>query len=202
MARVCFFIDGLNVYHALKDNRNFHKYKWLDYTALARCYLRGQDTLVETVLFTALATWDQSKVVRHKIYLRALRTRGVSVTLGKFKRKSKNCPKCHQSFHTPEEKLTDVNIAIQMFAGAYLDKYDRAILISGDTDIIPAVKMIHSLFPRKEVCVVVPIGRRSNELKQECDFSFQMKEHQLAKCQLDEVILDGPDELRKPDAWN
>ena len=33
--RTIFFIDGLNVYHAIKNSR-FNKYKWLDYWELSK----------------------------------------------------------------------------------------------------------------------------------------------------------------------
>ena len=127
MARVSVFIDGFNVYHALKDNQAYHKYLWLDYEALARRYIFGRDTMEKIRLFTAFATWNQQKVNKHKLYLRALRKQGIEIVMGKFKRRDRNCRLCHQTFQTFEEKLTDVNIAIQMLQGAYLDEYDKAI---------------------------------------------------------------------------
>ncbi len=202
MPRVTAFVDGFNVYHALEANPAYRKYKWLDYAALARCYIGSRDTLGGVCLFTALASWDPDKVNRHQLYLRVLRQRGVKVVLGKFKRKDKVCRLCHREFHTFEEKLTDVNIAMHMFRGAYLDEYDRAILISGDTDIVPAVRMIHELFPTKQVAVVVPVGRYAVDLKQESDFHFQMKERQLARSQLPDVIHDPAlGEIHRPDTW-
>lgn len=66
MARVVVLIDGFNVYHVLQREPAYHRYKWLNYAALARGYIRGQDTLERTYLFTTLATWDQSKVGRHE----------------------------------------------------------------------------------------------------------------------------------------
>jgi uncharacterized LabA/DUF88 family protein len=202
MPRVTAFVDGFNVYHALEANPAYHKYKWLDYAALARCYIGSRDTLGSVYLFTALASWDPDKVNRHQLYLRALRQRGVKVVMGKFKRKDKVCRLCHREFRTFEEKLTDVNIAMHMFRGAYLDEYDRAILISGDTDIVPAVRMIHELFPTKDVAVVVPVVRYAVDLKQESDFHFQMKERQLARSQLPDVIRDPVlGEIHRPDTW-
>ncbi|MCX7044627.1 MAG: NYN domain-containing protein [Candidatus Sumerlaeota bacterium] len=201
MARVSVFIDGFNVYHALERRPACHKYKWLDYAALARCYIGGRDTLEKVYLFTAFATWNPPKVNRHKLYLRALRKRGVEVVMGKFKRKEKNCQLCHKTFQTFEEKLTDVNIALYMFRGAFLDEYEKAILISGDTDILPAVKMIHELFLDKQIGVVVPIGGFSEDLKRECDFHYQMKESQLARSQLPEVLPDAAGDIRRPTEW-
>jgi len=202
VAKVAIFVDGFNVYHALQRAPAYHKYKWLDYAALAGCYVGAADTLEKLYLFTAFATWNPDKVKRHQMYVRLLRQRGVEVVLGKFKRKDKTCRLCHREFQTFEEKLTDVNIAIHMFRGAYLDEYDKAILVSADTDIIPAIRMIRDLFPTKQVGVVVPIGSFGMELKQECDFHFQMKERQLARSQLPDEV-DDPllGVVRRPETW-
>ena len=40
------------------------------------------------------------------------------------------------------EKGVDVQIAVDLVAGAYEDLYDTAILVSSDTDLIPAVRKI------------------------------------------------------------
>ena len=202
MARIAVYIDGFNVYHALQEVKALHKYKWLDYGALARCYIGAQDEIAQVYLFTALATWDQAKVARHQLYLRVLQKRGVRVVFGKFKRKDKICRLCHRQYQTFEEKLTDVNIAIHLYRGAHLDEYDRAILVSADTDIIPAIREVRQLFPTKQVGVVVPIGRYGMEMKQECDFHFQMKERQLARSQLPDEI-DDPilGKVRRPATW-
>ncbi len=43
------------------------------------------------------------------------------------------------------EKSVDVKLAIDMLIGAYENRYDTAILISSDTDLIPAIKHIKYL---------------------------------------------------------
>jgi uncharacterized protein (TIGR00288 family) len=43
------------------------------------------------------------------------------------------------------EKGVDVNIAVDLLVGAYENKYDIALLISSDTDLIPAILKIKSL---------------------------------------------------------
>jgi uncharacterized LabA/DUF88 family protein len=40
------------------------------------------------------------------------------------------------------EKGVDVKMAVDLLIGAYEDTYDTAILISSDTDLIPAIKKI------------------------------------------------------------
>lgn len=121
---------------------------------------------------------------------------------GKFKRRDRVCPLCHGQYTAPEEKLTDVNIAVQLLRGAYSDEYDRAVLVTGDTDLLPAIQVVQQTFPSKEVGVVVPIGNRSNDLIAQCDFRIRMKETQLARCQLPDVIRDPVlGEIRRPDTW-
>jgi uncharacterized LabA/DUF88 family protein len=202
LARVAVFVDGFNVYHALERNPEFRKYKWLDYAVLARCYLRGGDTPEKVYLFTTLATWEPSEVARHHVYLHLLRRQGVEVVLGKFKMRDRRCLLCHQSYRSPEEKLTDVNIAVHLLRGAFLDEYDRAVLVKGDTDLLPAIQAVQQTFPAKEVGVVIPIGNRSNDLIAQCNFRLRMKEEQLSCSQFPDEV-DGPvlGKLRRPETW-
>jgi uncharacterized LabA/DUF88 family protein len=51
------------------------------------------------------------------------------------------------AFH---EKGVDVKIAIDLLAGAYEDMYDTAILISSDTDLIPAIQKVRQLGKKVE----------------------------------------------------
>lgn len=43
------------------------------------------------------------------------------------------------------EKGVDVKLAVDLLVGAYDDLYDAAILISSDTDLIPAIKKVKHL---------------------------------------------------------
>jgi hypothetical protein len=64
------------------------------------------------------------------------------------------------------------------------------------------VRAVRELFVGKQIGVVVPIGRRSEELKRECDFHFRMREDHLRRCQLPDVVDGGPfGELHRPDSW-
>jgi uncharacterized LabA/DUF88 family protein len=112
------------------------------------------------------------------------------------------CQVCHRPYATFEEKLTDVNLAVHLFRGAVLDEYDKALIISGDTDSIPAIRMVRELFPNKAVGVGLPIERRSEELKLECNFHFRMKEHHLARSQLPDEMPDPlRGNIRRPPSW-
>jgi hypothetical protein len=85
MKKVVILIDGFNVYHALQKDEKLHKYKWLDYCKLAKCFVPSKDTIVDVYYFTAFAHWNQRKMTKHKIYLKALTMVGVKTVFGKFK---------------------------------------------------------------------------------------------------------------------
>ncbi|TSA45545.1 NYN domain-containing protein [bacterium] len=207
MNKVIFFIDGFNLYHALnylqndKAHDRLKKYKWLNLEKLCHYYL-GNDALEDIFYFTTLATWNHKKADRHKTYIRALEYVGVKVIYGEFKRKSVFCLKCNRIFRTFEEKQTDVNIALKLFELAVQDRYDKAVIISGDTDLLPAIKAVHSIFPNKQIGVVIPIGKRSEDMKNYTDFHFKMKERHLAQSQFeDEISLPDGSKLEKPLKW-
>lgn len=60
--------------------------------------------------------------------------------------------------------MTDVNIATQILIDAYQDKYDMAMLISGDSDLVPPIKAMHKIFNKKRVFVVFPPKRHNNSV--------------------------------------
>lgn len=202
MRRVAFLIDGFNVYHSLDFPKKYRKYKWLDYSELAKCFITKTDKIVGIYYFTAYADWNPEKVKRHDIYIDALKHKGVEVVLGKFKMRDKWCPNCKSWFKTKEEKLTDVNIAIHLFQLAHYDKYDRVFLLSGDSDLIPAIKSVKSTFPAKEVLVIIPLGRKAEELKNEADEYRKLKEKHLLASQFpDEIDLGNDVKLVRPSNW-
>lgn len=208
MSRIAFLVDGFNLYHALDHSPNtpnpkqYHKYKWLNLSKLAQAYITSQDTIAGIHYFTTLATWDPAKVAKHKLFIRANELEGVKVVYGEFKRKQKRCNLCHKFFWTVEEKQTDVNIALKLFQLAVQDTYDKAIIVSGDTDLLPAVKAVQVTFPTKSIGVVIPIGRASEDFKKNADFHFKMKEHQLQASRFpDTIALSGGGTLVCPPKW-
>ena len=202
MNNVSFFIDGFNLYHALDSRQYYHKYKWLNLNSLANCFTTKNDKVTSILYFTALAHWDPSKVKRHQLFITANETHGVQTIYGEFKRKDKRCPICHRRYHTFEEKQTDVNIALFLFRYAIQEKYDKAFIVSGDSDLIPAIKAVKNTFPQKEIGVIIPIGRRSESLKQSCDFHMKMKEKHLQASVFDKkLILSNNQELICPSSW-
>ena len=137
--------------------------------------MRADESLADLYYFTSLAYWDPRKVARHKRYIRVLEDAGVKVVYGKFKAKDEVCRICHKSYTVPEEKRTDVNIAVSLFRLAHEDQFDTALLISGDTDLAPAVEAVRSSFPEKQVGVIFPMNRKNLELEAAAHFTMNIK---------------------------
>jgi uncharacterized LabA/DUF88 family protein len=111
--------------------------------------------------------------------------------LGQFKEVEKICRgKCKEKYKTYVEKQTDVNIAITLLSLAVQDKFDNIYLMSGDSDLIPAVKELKKLFNEKKVILVLPIGQTASELRNTCDSIVQIKEMHLASCLMEKTFTN------------
>ena len=209
MHRYCFYIDGFNVYHALNDtppgakkNRfPYRKYKWLNYRKLAESIIGAKDTIGGIFYFTAFAYWKPPQVALHREYIKVLRSAGVETIRG-FMRKETKCHLCQRYFVTHEEKRTDVNIALKLFGDAIDDLYDRALIISADSDLLPVIKTIHKYFPDKETGVMLPIGRSSYELRENADFRRKMTEKLLKDSQFPNKVQTGKETIHRPKNWS
>jgi len=202
MNRVSYFIDGFNLYHAIAENPLLRKYKWIDLKKICECFLKPDDTISDIFYFTALATWDSKKVARHRIFIKAQEMNGVKTIYGEFRRKTKQCRKCYKIFDTFEEKETDVNIAIQLFEQAVKDTYDIAIILSGDSDQLPALRAVKRNFPAKKFGIIIPPGRGAELLKKEADFYRKIKAKHLHTCKLPiEIYQHETKVLECPAKW-
>ena len=203
MARISAFIDGFNLYHAIANNTNYRHYKWLNLRKLINLYMRKQDVLVDVFYFTSLATWNPDKAQRHELYIKAQTFFGVKPIYGNFKKVTKQCnADCRKCYKTYEEKETDVNIAVQLYEQAVKNTYDTAIILSGDSDQVPAIKAIKNSFPTKKVNILIPPGRDTNLLKQTADQYFKITHKQLSTSLLPDIITlaDGT-QISCPMKW-
>lgn len=165
--RVAVFIDGFNLYHAINDLHQDHL-KWVDLWKLSEIFVASPDQrLVAVYYFSAYATWLPGPTDRHQRYVRALKARSVTAVMGYFKEKQRHCKLCGRDATSHEEKESDVNVALWMLDQAYQDTYDRALLISNDSDLVPPIRMLHTRFPELPVKVIVPpLRRHSKQLAQ------------------------------------
>jgi uncharacterized LabA/DUF88 family protein len=199
-------IDGFNVYHPLDEDKRYHKYKWLNLEALADAFVMKKDQLDKLYYFTSIAYWSKTKQKKHLDYIKALKTvsKKIEIVLGKFKKRDVKCRICGEWFKKHEEKQTDVNIAIMLLKLAITNSFDKAIIVSADSDLVPAIKATKEVFPEKQIGVLFPFNSEMTyELKEASDFhSFITKKH-LKGCLLDKTIQsENNNILVCPTEWN
>lgn len=125
---------------------------------------------------------------------------------GEFKRKIVTCrAACKQEFMINVEKQTDINIATAMIDLA--ESYDKMLLLTADTDQLPAIRLLKKLYPTKKLAVIIPIGRGAKQLKKVCGGNaYKITEERLRDCQLSNpipIMRDGRQIslLVKPTIW-
>lgn len=192
--RVSVFIDGFNLYHAIKDLREEHL-KWLSLRKLSEVFAPSPRFEITRIFyFSAHATWLPHALLRHQAYIKALEAEGTTVILGNFKPKDRRCFNCRQTWSDHEEKETDVNIALYLLDGGYQNLYDRALILSADSDLAPAVRMVRSRFPRKIIRLLTPVKRNhSFELLNAvggAKWASRIRRIHLERCLLPEFIYD------------
>lgn len=158
------YIDGFNLYYGtVRDT----PWKWLNIQSYFE-RLRQDDDIQAIKYFTAIVQNDRHARNRQCAFLAALGTLPkVQILEGRFKPKRVTCRVrgCHfrgsRTFNAPEEKQTDVSIGVHMIDDAYRDACDRLIVVSGDSDLLPALDMVKLRFPQKKITVYVPARDRT-----------------------------------------
>ena len=150
-------------HHAIKRLNEPHL-KWVDLMRLMHRQISPKTETVQAVYyFSAYAYWLPDQKIRHEQYVAALNASGVQVVLGQFKDKHKHCHDCGTTWVQHEEKETDVNVALYVLNEAYRNTYDRAYIISRDSDLKPAVEMVKMQFPEKEIFISCSSASRTFE---------------------------------------
>ena len=184
-------------------------------------------TVVIGVLgWTAIAKLIYGNVlsIREQEYIQAAKTAGIptvklrqnaffqanrenpkfKLILGKYLKKSITCFKCGNIIHTHEEKETDVRIATQIVADAYQKNCDISIVVSADSDMIPAIELATEA--RQKVFIYFPPYQYSSNLAtMGMGKPIQMKQYEsrFKQCILPDVVhLEKADfDLHIPEKW-
>jgi uncharacterized LabA/DUF88 family protein len=201
MKRLNVYIDGFNLYFGMVE-AGFTDCKWLDIQSFANNIKHVTHSIQAVKYFTSRVSNNPEKQKRQSTYLDALNTTSVEIILGQFRNQLSNCRTCGNTYFESKEKMTDVNIASQLITDAFLDKYDIAILVSGDSDLVPPIKIVKELMPKKEIWVALPPSRESNDLKKVSDGIFKIGRKKLSDSQLPLIVTDKYGfELKKPNSW-
>lgn len=200
--RVIAYIDGFNLYFGLRD-KGWKQLYWLDVALLVENLLKRDQQLEAVRYFTARISRPRNKQERQNAFLEANAELGkCTMHYGQYLDKSRECPRCHRKHLVPEEKMTDVNIAVEMMADASENSFDTALLISADSDLTPPVEKIKSLFPHKRIVAAFPPERNSQRLASAVDAQFTIGRGRLSRSLLPEVIKKSDGfAIKRPAEW-
>jgi uncharacterized LabA/DUF88 family protein len=197
------YVDGFNLYHGLRS-QGWRKYYWLDLWALAERFLKPRQSLVEVAYCTTLIKADPPGQQRQLDFIDAIKvTRpNIKIEYGHYLAKEMHCFKCGNIYTRYEEKMTDVNIACRMLTDAMDDRFDVALLISGDSDLVPPVRIIRRRWPMKRVIAVFPPNRRSDALRHAVHGQKWIAEADVRASQLPQHVTVTPGRaISRPANW-
>lgn len=214
--RTIVYVDGYNLYYGLLRRSAC---KWLDLFSLFQDHALDKNTeVIEIRYYTAPVLGklcdDPESVHRQRAYLQALRKmppQKTAVIEGRlelsmpFLRLVNPLPGGSQKtqVYKLSEKKTDVSLAADMIAGAFIGAYEQAVLCTNDTDLTPALKCIRENCPGVRLGLVAPVlgdaRRMAGELVQHVHWAKQLSSVHIANAQLPEKIPHTS--IHQPEKW-
>ena len=171
MERVNFYVDGFNFYYGLKRLKgiddDWQKFYWLDYIKFFEHFIGNNQVLQKVYYFTAPPLSLQKSNRQTVLFDANLLLNGsrFEVVRGQFYEKQLICPVCNNKYTKPEEKRTDVNIAVQMMGDCSLNNVDTLVLVCADSDLVPPLQFIKKHYPEKRIRIYFPPDNFSGALR-------------------------------------
>lgn len=208
------YIDAFNLYYgALKKT----PYKWLNVRAMCEQLFAGED--IRKIYYCTAnvkpRNGNTTSVSNQNAYLRALATLDSLVVVKSY---FKVCQASMYAVNRPpdfvdvvktEEKGTDVNIASHLLADGYRRRYEKAVVISGDSDLCTPIELVKNDL-QKEVVVVVPGCKRRANTRPRVNRGLQnaasrivcgIDHSVLSNSQFPGIISDSHGVIHKPTRW-
>jgi hypothetical protein len=205
--KVYVYVDGFNLYYrALKGT----SYRWLNLLTLAKRLLDPGDTVEVVRYFTARVSarsGDPDAPRRQQIFFNALRTvPQIKFHYGRFLPKTKMRPLVSTGkfveIHDTEEKGSDVNFATHLLNDGWLKKYEVALVLSQDTDLIEPIRIVTKERGLKVGLVWLDGGRPSKHLAAASSFVRHINSADLVASQFPNPIITPTGyRVDKPKSW-
>ena len=199
--RVAAYIDGFNLYMALKE-AGFGQYRWMNLVRFCEGQLRPHQRLVAVHYFTAKVNpGAEGRRQRDFLYANEDHQR-LTIHEGVFDYESNRCALCGHI--KPVEKQTDVKLATQMALDAAADRFDTALIVSTDSDFIGAISILRQHYAAKRFLISVPPGRtkQAEKLVAAATGWVNVNEASLQSARMpDTVRLASGREVHRPPQW-
>ncbi len=146
------YVDGFNLYYGSLKNT---PYKWLNIHRMCELLL-PKNKIIGIKYFTAKIFSrgnDPHKHIRQQVYWRALKTIPIlEIIEGHYSEHPKwmrlvnplpGQPRFANVIKT-EEKGSDVNLAVHLLHDVYQMKYELAVFITNDSDLLAAIEIVQN----------------------------------------------------------
>ena len=198
--RAAFYIDGFNLYHAIADLKEPFL-KWVNLWELAATLIpRQSEELMRVVFCTAYYPGDEQRRWRYAEYLKALDIAGVECSFGHYMHEPVQCRECGAAWQKPTEKQTDINIALSLYHDAFANVFDKAYLVTADSDQAATARFLKTNFPEKKLVSVAPPMRPfSRNILAHATSRQQITREAIERCLFPGIVMgDGKPAARRP----
>lgn len=137
--KVAIYIDGSNLYNKLKELKIPNTTEF-DYLGLCK-FLSRNRKIISCRYYVGVVRVKENNPKGQELRMRQQKLFN-NLTKQNFVIKRGYLMESNGKYH---EKGVDVKLATDLLVGAYEDIYDTAILVSSDTDLIPAIKKVRYL---------------------------------------------------------
>lgn len=157
--RSALYVDGFNLYHAVRELGDAYL-KWCNLWRLGETIIpTHSEELVKVVFCTAYYPGDSQKRWRHDQFMNALRNAGVECVIGHYIHEERDCRECGHSWQQPNEKASDLNLGLSLITDAREGVFDRAYLLTADSDQAATARFLKETVEGKSLVTVAPPGR-------------------------------------------
>jgi len=84
---------------------------------------------------------------------------------------------------------------------AFQDRFDLALLVSADSDLVSPIRTVRQLFAKKKVSSIFPPGRSSLALKKVATDVLHIGHVELSKSLFPDQVVKGSEKLKRPAKW-
>ena len=225
--RTVVYVDGFNFYYGCCKGT---PYRWIDLHRLAKLLLPEPEHQITAIhYFTAAIKpqlHDPDQLQRQQMYWRALRTLPLlEITEGTYLQTRKTMPRVESrplralrrwfarhprlrhwaepsrvAVIRSEEKGSDVNLATRLLLDAVDNRYDCAVVVSNDSDLLAPIREVRRRFG-KRVGLLTGHARPSRVLAAEAHFVKHVREGVLLASLFPNELADAKGAFHKPHSW-
>ena len=204
--QVYMYVDGFNLYYRALIKT---PHKWLNLCELGKRLLAPSDVIARVRYYTARVSaraGDPDAPRWQQIYLSALHTiPEMAFHYGRFLPKKKWRPLVATGkfveIHDTQEKGSDVNLATHLLNDAWHKRFEVALVLSQDTDLIEPMRIVTQELALKIGLVWLDGRQPDKRMTKVSSFVRHVSRADLASSQFPDPIITQSGPLHKPAGW-